>query len=227
MTARFSPNLQSIVRAFFVGMAREVVSRAPREVNLTHWHGNMAKATRPTILKIWQKGIHEGNRMVSQARKKDLEPFSLLNLQVLSAVDEAVFDFCQETLSTATADVNEVLADLRDELKEGLSAGEAYQEMARRVYGLFADPKRASRIAVTESSRALHLGQLMAARESDVVEGKAWVASSDACKLCLSLDGQEVGLDEPFYVDPKGGRYAVVQSAPAHPHCMCSVSFVL
>ncbi len=152
-------------------------------------------------------------------RRKDLGlSFALFNPRVLDAVDAAAFRFCRATLDTATIDLRTALRDLRKLLKEGLERGAAVQLLAREVRRIFADPARAFRIAVSEGSRAVHGGQLMAARESGVVRGLQWEASSDACPRCLALDLKEVPLGEPFYVDPKGGAYAVCKFPPLHPH---------
>lgn len=76
------------------------------------------------------------------------------------------------------------------------------------------------------SSRAMHGGSMLAAAESNVVTGKYFISSSDACDLCLSLARMgTIDLDKPFYVHPKGGPYAVIMHAPAHPWCQCSGGF--
>ncbi len=151
--------------------------------------------------------------------------FDLFNPRVLDAVDAASFRFCRETMDTATTDLGRALRDLRRLLRHGMERGEALRLLAKKVRQIFADPARAFRIAVTEASRAQHAGQLMAARESGVVRGKSWVASSDACEHCLSME--ELGtipLDRPFWVDPRGGPYAVVMAPPLHPHCFCAMN---
>ena len=112
---------------------------------------------------------------------------------------------------------------LRLNLAEGLERGEALLKLTGRVQAIFDDPLRAFRIAATETSRAMHLGDFVAAQESDVVTGKFWIASSDACPRCLAAARLGViPLNRPYFVDPKGGPYAVVLHPPRHPHCLCS-----
>lgn len=142
-------------------------------------------------------------------------------------MDQAVLSFCKETNDTAKGSLSAALAKLREEMKVGLRAGEAHAVLAKRVQAIFADPLRAWRIAVTESSRALHLGGLMAARDSGVVDRKRWLASYDACKACLALNGKTVKLDEPFIILPKPPPYNVIMVPPLHPHDMCSWTEVL
>jgi uncharacterized protein YoaH (UPF0181 family) len=147
--------------------------------------------------------------------------FDLFNPKVLRAVDEATFRFCQETLDTATMDLNQALDELRLLMREGLSKGDAVALLARKVRSIFADPYRAFRIATTEGSRAVHGGQMLLAHEAGV-RRHSWLASSDACEHCLELDGKTVELGQPFHVDQRGGPYAVTLHPPLHPFCFCS-----
>ena len=146
--------------------------------------------------------------------------FDLFNPRIKTAVDQAIFEFCEATNATSIGMIDDAMAALRRSLKTGLERGEATVNLNARVYRIFNDPYRAARIGQTETSRAVHGGQFMAAKESGVIKGKRWVASSDACPSCLKLNGNEVALDEPFVVLPKGGPYAVIMHPPLHPHCL-------
>jgi hypothetical protein len=110
---------------------------------------------------------------------------------------------------------------IREELSAGLQAGEPVAAMAERIRLQAFSPRRAATIAQTESSRAVHAGQGIAAKELGVTEW-TWLASSDACEeICRPLDGKTVKIGEPFYIHPKGNpAYRVVYHAPAHPHCV-------
>jgi hypothetical protein len=145
----------------------------------------------------------------------------------MDAVDKLVLRFCQETNATATGSLNDTLRKLREQLKQGLSQGDAVKTLAARVRTLFTDPSRAFTIAATESSRAMHEGALLAAKQSGVVNKKRWLASSDACNRCLQLANKEVLLDRPFIILPGGGPYARVMCPPLHPHCFCDFTEVL
>ena len=110
---------------------------------------------------------------------------------------------------------------IRQELAAGLEAGEPTAATAERIRLSGFSPRRANVIAQTEASRAMHAGQGVAARELGVREW-TWLASSDACEVCLSIDGKTVKIGEPFYVWPTGNpAYRVVYHAPAHPSCFC------
>jgi hypothetical protein len=145
--------------------------------------------------------------------------FDVFNPRVLEAIRQAVFQFADSTNRTSTVALAKIGSALREALATGLEQGESLAFITARVQEIFDDPNRALMIAATESSRAVHAGQLIAARESGVVAGKRWLASADACDLCLPLDGKEVPLDEDFAVDARGGPYARIPHPPRHPHC--------
>lgn len=153
--------------------------------------------------------------------------FDVFLPQVELQLQRMVLQFVESTLRTAAVDAETAYQQTRAELMRGLSEGEALQSLNARVGQIFNDPMRAHRIAMTEASRAMHAGQAQAAAESGIVSGLKWLASSDACERCLELDGKQVPLGSPFYVDPKGGPYAVVEFPPLHPHCMCTAEEVL
>jgi SPP1 gp7 family putative phage head morphogenesis protein len=72
--------------------------------------------------------------------------------------------------------------------------------------------ERAESIARTETCRADLEGTRIGWRESGMVVGRKWIVAQDeACDDCLSMDGEEVGVDEEF----EGG------DAPRHPSCRC------
>ncbi len=148
--------------------------------------------------------------------------FSVFRPEVLTQIQAWTYTFCKETNDTAAYDLQTTLSLLKSEFAAGMSQGNVISELHDKVNHLFLDNSRAFRIATTETSRATHGGQLIAAKESGVVEKKRWLASADACERCLELNGKEVGLDEPFFVDIKPGPYQNVMFPPLHPHCMCA-----
>lgn len=145
--------------------------------------------------------------------------FDVFNPRVSEAIRSAALNLAQSTLATATMDVGHALDRTRGEIAEGLERGEGIERLNARIGQIFEDPMRAARIAQTEASRAVHAGQLLMAEESEVVNGVTWLASSDACPLCLSLDGQTVGLGEAFTTTGRG-PYGRIEHPPAHPHCL-------
>jgi hypothetical protein len=114
---------------------------------------------------------------------------------------------------------------IRKALAEGLQAGEPVAKIADRIKGEAFSPRRAFVIAQTESSRVMHQGQAVAAKELGVTHW-SWLASSDACPVCLSIAASgPVPIGSPFYVWPKGAAaYRVVTEPPAHPNCFCTTT---
>jgi len=173
----------------------------------------------------WPFLRHQTAQLITKASKVPSFGFAwdLYSPEVMDAVDEMSYKFSRETLDTATVDMKEAIRELKHLLREGLERGAAIGWLARKTQEIFADPARAYRIAATESSRAIHTGQIHAAKNMGATV-KTWLANPSACERCLELDGKTVPIDEPFYVDPSGGPYAVWQSPPGHPHCFCDMS---
>lgn len=133
------------------------------------------------------------------------------------------YDFAQSTLQTSQFNIFDAYKMTGQSLAYGLEQGQTLDELTQAIGMIFNDPYRAGMIAASEASRLFHGGQILSAKESGEVEGKTWLASSDACDACLELNGKTVPLDQPFVV--KAGRYGVVMHPPLHPWCMCSLLY--
>ena len=171
--------------------------------------------------------------VICKAKQPDMDfSFDLFNPRVLDAVDQATYTFCRDTMATATDSLKASLDKLRQLMRTGLSRGDAIQLLAREIRTIFADPMRAFRIATTETSRAVHGGGSMAALEAGVTR-HSWLASVDACDrpagkvggmYCQELNGKTVKIGEPFWINPRGGPYAVCLYPPLHPTCFCTTT---
>ena len=252
-TYALSRLLQLAFRQQATEVARLLSSRSLSEdeeiPRLSSWPERIAAMVKPLMVQLFQQGIMDSRRRLAglrggaamfrlpqrivahhhgfPARLKQLGvSFDLFDPMVLRAVDKATLQFCEETNDTAVGDLKESIKKLRKLLKAGLEEGKAIAQLAREVKRIFADPSRAYRIAVTETSRAIHGGALLNAKESSLKLRKEWLASSNACSRCLELDGLEKELDEPFYVDGSG-TYARIMTPPLHPHCLCTWTEVL
>lgn len=216
--------------------------------SLARWLPVMQEAVKPILFPLWQRGARAGLRSImaqlgtrrkawrdqfanlqTDRMRKDLRrpqidlSFDVFNTRILEALDRAVFDFCQSTLDTIRGDVETWRDRLRKDMGEGLELGESARMLTAGVQRIFADPARAQRIAQTEISHAVHGGQFLLDKESGIVSTKTWLASSDACPLCLSLAAKgPIPLDEPFHIHKKPGPYQVVMYPGAHPGCFCT-----
>lgn len=107
-------------------------------------------------------------------------------------------------------------------------SGRAIVRVVNRL-GLRLRDRRAVRIATTEAAAAHNAALFEIVRQalsSGTLDGpitKRWITHPDdmACDLCRPLDGEAVGLDDPFS-DPK----AAPLHPPLHPHCRCVVEYL-
>jgi len=129
---------------------------------------------------------------------------------------------------------------LRKELIEGINAGEGVPELIKRVNLTYDNwyKVRSEAIAQNQALRASNRANLFAYKQSGVVKKKIWIANlATACHWCAPLDGKIVELEQPFFdmgdeytvkVDGKAQTmkldYEVVESAPLHNRCVCTVS---
>lgn len=121
---------------------------------------------------------------------------------------------------------------LRKELSMGLMNGESIGALKKRVRDVFdVSVGRAKMIALTESNRAFNQGYFQGAKDSGLELMKRWDAQPERvsragnvvpCRVCESLDGQVVGLDD-FFVDVDGNKYLL---PPIHPHCACKTVYL-
>ncbi len=157
----------------------------------------------------------------------DPEAWEVTSPYLEDVVRRLVLDFCRATNETTSREIGEAIRLTREALHEGLvSRGESVDRLARRIGEIFdnAELWRARRIAQTEAIRAAHAAQEQAGIASEVVVGWQWLASEDACPMCLTIARRckFVRLGQPFAVIGDHPDYSVVKFPPAHPGCRCS-----
>lgn len=139
----------------------------------------------------------------------------------------------------------ETLAELRDQLKQGFQGDETLVGLRQRIANTFDDMAdyRAERIGRTEAVRALNAGQEQGWIQSGVVVGKEWLAVSDSCEFCKTMEamygpgtggiplldsfikhGQEI---EGISGGKMQARYSAIDLPPVHPNCRCTITAVL
>jgi hypothetical protein len=239
---------QRLAVAEWIRTLKKVPRKPP---SLNHWTEPITTATAPVIESYQRQGarrmLYQALRQVQAARRASggkstprwmhknpaptpttveeilADAFTLFNSEVADLARMAAWNFAASTNATAVGAITQAIADAREALAKGLEQGQALSVLTARVQQHFADPMRAARIAMTESSRAVHAGQQAVAEATGgLVTRKKWLASSDACPRCLKLNGLEVPLDQHFAVEGAAGPYAVIEHPPLHPHCMCT-----
>lgn len=217
-------------------------ARKGHEIDVSRFVSSLANAAEPFVYSYVVEAIKgralamlkriRGGKSINWLVTKNLDDvqsgvsgvdfsFNLLRPEVVESIRRAAWDLAESTFATATLDAKRAVQAAREQLRVGVSEGETMREVSRRLFQVFGDPMRAARIATSEASRAHHEGQMAAAKQAGVSK-LVWLASSDACEACLALNGKEVDVGKPFYVDPKGGTYAIVNHPPLHPNCQCA-----
>ena len=124
-------------------------------------------------------------------------------------------------------------------LSAGMEEGEGIPELKKRVMNFFGEERKwkAENIARTESSYAAHHGVEQGWIQSDIVEGKEWIAQSGCCDFCAEMNGKILSLGKPYFGEGStltlsGGRsmffdYSDVDSPPLHNNCECSILAIL
>lgn len=187
------------------------------------WAEEIVEMTRASIGADVNQGAIDGAMQIGQT----LPSAWIEQPSVQSFIDKHSYRFALQ-VNEGTRDI------LRDEMKEGMAAGETIDQLSKRIEEVFAGTEREARaemIARTESARAQTGGKLIQWKESGVVEAKIWDASGDACQFCLALNGTTVSLDRAFadlggtLEGLDGGLmkvdYEDIEGPPAHPNCTC------
>ena len=184
----------------------------------------------PKLSPFFGIAMREG---VQQAKDR-LGDVPVVNMQlpeVRTAIESATMEFCAATNATTSMQLDLALGKLRDDLAAGIIDQEyTLQSLTKSVSGVFdqAEAYRAERIARTETSRGIHEGQRAEAKVSGIVRGFRPMVAADACPICQQIlaDYPEISLDGDF--GTRGtGDYAVLNSPPFHPNCVCTLEEVL
>jgi hypothetical protein len=196
--------------------------RAGHLIDLSHWHDLMKEAVKPFIAEELRLGVNQGIRRLQREGLADDLHVGHLRARMRAETDAAAEKLIRETNDAYSAKLNDKVRELRLEMRNfGISGMEAKRKFTNYVYQDVATLDRAQRIAETEQVNALETGKLVVARASGQVQGKRWVCKGpNPCDRCLALNGLIVPIDEPFWVDPKGGAYAVKNKPPMHPSCL-------
>lgn len=141
-----------------------------------------------------------------------------LNIGVsFDVADPQVLNYMRDRENKIKGVVETTFADLKRDISQGIEAGESIDKIAARVQermGPIADG-RATMIARTEVIGASNGGKVLAWKQSGVVTGKRWLASTSHMGADdpnpvrdshVEAHGQEVGIDEDFTVGSGEGK---------------------
>ena len=123
--------------------------------------------------------------------------FDLENPRVAEFLDEKVMKFANEVNSTT-------IDNLKEQLIEGVQAGEGIPELRRRVQKVFKDATtwRANTVARTEVVGSSNFANNESLIQSGIVKSKTWLTSLDGRERNAHRDAnnQTVDVDKPFIV---------------------------
>ncbi len=193
--------------------------------DIDKWTAEMFDVMRPIVALYYD---HSAKQTVSRIGA-GASLLKVVQPKLKAGMDKATLEFCKATNESTSLELNAALKALRQEMTEGLEAGEVQNQLAKRVRGIFdqAEVTRSYLIAHTEASRSQHAAAEITAKESGLVSGKKWLLSADACPKCLPLAGKVVPLGESFTTDSSQGSYAEIQYPPRHPGCRCDMTEVI
>lgn len=130
--------------------------------------------------------------------------------------------------------LNEPQARANQRYYNTLIANDVPREIAEQRRKLYTEQQlqyRAQMIARTELAASYngghYLSVLQAQQQGFMGECKRIWRTADTertCPYCAALDGTEVGMEEDF-IFTHGRQTTSVTTPPAHPHCMCTVTY--
>lgn len=142
--------------------------------------------------------------------------YTLANARALTWAREYTFKLVKGIDDTTVKILQEAVSSFIE--TPGFNIGDIIDQLTQMGF----TEKRASTIAVTETTRAFAEGQKEAGRilreeNPGVKVVKTWFTNNDdrVCDICGPLDGQTVDYDEPW---PEDGP-------PAHVNCRCWIEF--
>jgi hypothetical protein len=188
----------------------------------------------PILSALWDDAGEKATKKTNKVRvKAGLDPriWDVKDPNVRGKIETAALDLAQSTRETTEMEFGVAVEMLRRELAEGIvDRGESVAKLTKRVKSIFtnAETDRASRIAQTETIRAVHAGQVKSDEESGVVVGYRWLTSTSPCSVCSDLGGMKpVRMGGKFATVGTHRTYSHIYHPPAHPRCVCSLVAVL
>lgn len=184
----------------------------------------------------WVKKFRQALRPILGSVVDDIGTAALDDLGVsisFNVLEPQVKRFIEQRAQRFATSVNQTTwDDLKASLSDGLSAGEAIVDLAKRVDTVMGTRIRssASTIARTEVVGASNGGTLLAWRQTGVVSGKEWLATLDdkTRDSHQAAHGQKRGIDEDFDVgDGSGPAPGQIGLAEEDCNCRCTMTAVL
>jgi len=153
--------------------------------------------------------------------------FTVVRAEVTNRLDKQLARLSKETLKTTNKNVKDALSQAREALRKEMIYGEnTVPALTKAIQGVFEDAQKwqAQRIAVTESSLAVHDADIISAAASNVVRGFVPIVSADACEYCQTVAQNFTSMSKAM---EQVGTYDSRSLPPFHPNCRCTQRAVL
>lgn len=227
MPVKISQRFEAALKQIFLNQSREIRAYmttdfvlSGKRVSLRKWvNDDVIKSLLPFVLRDWQSGLKEG----AEGTKKQGVSVNTraLRQEIEDEAYEQIRRLLLENAKATAAAINKAVTKARRALKAGKPG--ALIVVTKEIEKQLLNKNRAKAIVATETETAHNGGRLMVITESGA-KGKVWVtnlSSNNLCEVCAKLNGKIVKPNEPFWVNPKGGPYAVINQPPLHPNCRC------
>jgi len=245
---------EKVLRALFARQERQLLEDAKsvkaEEGELTATEtlrgarvGQILTARLTELRPSWEHELYGASRAHVEFSMEIGAARGVAELRKLGATLETSFDVANPDvmrfIDTYTGTLAKQITDtqdaaLRKALTEGLQAGEGVPKIRDRIRGVFESSKtRATNIARTETSRAVHDGQKEQWKQSRLVEKITWLCADDPCPYCQSLNGETIEINDNFRelgdsIEAEGNEpmpvtWVSVGHPPAHPQCRCTM----
>jgi hypothetical protein len=193
------------------------------------WTDPMASVMTPILGVYWDKAGK------SLRGRIGLDPagWRVTDPNVHRAIAHQALSFCASTNRTTDLGIADARDAVRDQLARGLiGRGDTVPQLTARIKTVFthASKSKATQIARTEASRAVHEASIMSARATGLVTRKHWLLSSGACPRCHAVAAafpEGIALEGEFAHQGHNPDYSSVRYPPLHPNCRCSITLEL
>lgn len=156
------------------------------------------------------------------------DAFDVAPHEITKAIDKRVYKFAQSTLDTTRKDLTAVVDGIKERVTDAVSEGQSNEELKQAISEHLenAADYQAERIARSESSWAVHAGQIISAKASGIVKGMMPLISDDACPICMEYADEALDIDD-LSDSVNGGDITDDDMPPWHPNCACSLSEII
>ncbi len=168
----------------------------------------------PLFISIFKESGEDAMALLTIDKPFDIKK-TKVGAEIFALLQKRAVFFAHSVNSTTLLGLSETLA-------EGIAAGEGIKKLEERVLERYAEFSnyRAERIARTETTAVVNEAHLEAYRQSEVAEGKEWLATLDdrVRDEHLAMNGEIVPLDKAF---SNGLMF------PNEPNCRCTIAPII